>query len=1198
MKVLSVAFFTYLRYILVFDLTAKARSAQRKMSAGFIAKNFAFFASLRFIPVFDLVTKVRSAQRTMSAGFNAGNFNYLRSLLSRCLFVFLLFPGFAVANDVIHHDITVVLSPDTHSIKVEDTLTLPETLVKKGVLQLYLHAGLSPELDDSSIKLNLQPVDDSGQSHVPLELLSLSLPKNKSKLTLRYSGEIHHPVEQLGAEYARSFGVSPGIISPDGVFLSGASYWYPHSGEALHTFNVSVELPKTWSSVSQGQRIKDMSRNDVRLETWSIDKPQDEIYLIAAQFREYNQASAAVEAMVFLRQADDSLAQKYLETTAQYIEMYRKLLGPYPYKKFALVENFWETGYGMPSFTLLGPKVIRFPFILHSSYPHEILHNWWGNGVFVDYEKGNWAEGLTSYLADHLIKEQRGRAVNYRRNALQKYTDFVNGNRDFPLTEFRSRHSATTEAVGYGKTLMFFHMLRLQTGDEQFIRALQTFYRKYKFKYAAFEDVQHVFEQVTDTELADMFSQWVSRTGAPELRISNAKARPENGNFVLTADIEQIQEGKPYSLRLPLSVSIEGKDRAFQAVEIVKSKHHKLHIKLEGRPLQLDIDPEFDVFRRLHRNEIPPAFTKAFGAEKVLIVLPAKANSKIKKAYEDLANNWKKGQQGKVVITFDDQLQSLPDDRAIWLLGWENRYRETIQEALKDYKLDFADDALTIGTAELSREKHSLVLTARNPANPEHAISWISNENERAMPGLGRKLPHYGRYSYLGFEGDEPTNIVKGQWPVVKSPMSIPVVQADGKITGPRTVQRAPRVALAQLPAVFSEKRMLKDIEVLASDKMAGRGLGTSALDDAANYIAGEFKKAGLQPGGDGNSYFQSWSENAGLPTGKTQLKNIIGILPGKKAQWREQSVVVAAHYDHLGRGWPDVHQGDEGKIHYGADDNASGVAVMLELIRNIASKGSPDRTIVFVAFTAEEAGRLGAIHFVNNASRYPVNKMMGMLNLDTVGRLNNNKLTVFGTGSAREWIHIFRGAGFVTGVDIQSVKNEFGSSDQRSFLDAGVPAVQFFSGANSDFHRPADTPDKIDSAGLVKVATVLKEAVMYLAARAEPLHSTLTMTGTDQKKAAGTQKSTKGRRVSLGTVPDFAFNEKGVRITDVTRGSPAEKSGLRSGDVIIRLNATDVADLKDFSAVLRSLNPGDPLTIVYRREGKKVSVTTHVIAR
>ena len=123
--------------------------------------------------------------------------------------------------------------------------------------------------------------------------------------------------------------------------------------------------------------------------TWSCAHPMPEVYLVAARFTEYSRPAGAVTAYAFLRKPDRNLAARYLEATAQYLEMYRGLFGPYPYKQFALVENFWETGYGMPSFTLLGEKIIRFPFILHSSYPHEILHNWWGNSVFVAYEGGN-----------------------------------------------------------------------------------------------------------------------------------------------------------------------------------------------------------------------------------------------------------------------------------------------------------------------------------------------------------------------------------------------------------------------------------------------------------------------------------------------------------------------------------------------------------------------------------------------------------------------------------------------------------------------------------------------------------------------------------------------------------------------------------------------------------------------------------------
>ena len=223
-------------------------------------------------------------------------------------------------------------------------------------------------------------------------------------------------------EYTRGFRETKGLIGPEGVYLSGASFWYPHVGPGLVTFALDVTLPEGWHVISQGDGT---SRDADGVARWRTTAAMDEIYLVGGPLRVWQDRAGAVETLVYLHEDDAGLADKYLAATAQYLEMYRGLIGPYPYSKFALVENFWETGYGMPSFTLLGPSIVRFPFILTSSYPHEILHNWWGNSVFVDYESGNWCEGLTAYLADHLIQEQRGRGAEHRRATLQKYASYV-----------------------------------------------------------------------------------------------------------------------------------------------------------------------------------------------------------------------------------------------------------------------------------------------------------------------------------------------------------------------------------------------------------------------------------------------------------------------------------------------------------------------------------------------------------------------------------------------------------------------------------------------------------------------------------------------------------------------------------------------------------------------------------------------------
>ncbi|MDH3673061.1 MAG: M1 family aminopeptidase, partial [Gammaproteobacteria bacterium] len=850
--------------------------------------------------------------------------------IGRCtlLLVLMMSPALLQAQPLIRHEMEIRLQPTNHTIAVEDTITLPETYLSatRGTVHFALHGGLKPE----SASPDVQVVREQGRSQpahigidtssfsfserVPLEHYTVSLPAGQRVFVLKYQGEIHHPLVAQGEEYARSFRETPGTISPQGVYLAGSTYWYPRFSDDLVTFAVDVRLPPTWNAVSQGKRTLHGREQQWMRAGWQSLQPQEEIYLTAGKFTEYSRAAGPIKGMVFLRAPDPGLAKKYLDATAQYIQMYGKLIGPYPYQKFALVENFWQTGYGMPSFTLLGPKVIRFPFILHSSYPHEILHNWWGNGVFVDYQSGNWSEGLTAYLADHLIQEQRGAAVAYRRTALQRYADHVTTGKDFPLTEFRARHSAVTQAVGYDKALMFFHMLRVQLGDDVFTRALQEFYRDRKFQRATFADLRRAFEAIAGRDLQKEFMQWISRPGAPALRVSMATARPDGNGYLLTAAIQQAQAGEGYRLRVPVAVHLEGRDKAYQTTAVMDGKRLELALRTPARPLRLDVDPEFDVFRRLDRSEIPPALSQAFGADRALILLPSAAAHGVRRGYRQLAESWQQGQPEQIEIRSDNEIRELPVDRAVWLFGWENRFRKNMATALADYPVAISDTATGIEGTDFIRGNHSMVINARAPANPAAALTWLATDNIRAMPGLGRKLPHYGKYSYLVFEGDEPVNVAKGQWPVVGSPMSVVVSQADEAAVGKAQGRLAPRRALIEPPVNFSQERMLRDIHWLSRDALRGRGFGMPELHEVAAFVAAEFRQAGLQPAGDHEgSYFQTWTERGGEPEHEVVLKNVVGIIPGGNSQRAGESVVLGAHYDHLGLGWPDVHKNDRG---------------------------------------------------------------------------------------------------------------------------------------------------------------------------------------------------------------------------------------------------------------------------------------------
>lgn len=230
---------------------------------------------------------------------------------------------------------------------------------------------------------------------------------------------------------------------------------------------------------------------------------------------------------------------------------------------------------------------------------------------------------------------------------------------------------------------------------------------------------------------------------------------------------------------------------------------------------------------------------------------------------------------------------------------------------------------------------------------------------------------------------------------------------------------------------------------------------------------------------------------------------------------------------------------------------------------------------------------------------------VIGVINLDTVGRLGAPTLSALGTGTATGWQHIFRGASFVTGVDSRSVPESIQSSDQMSFVVKGVPAVQIFTSATGDYHRASDTADKIDGAGLVKVATWVKEGAQYLAERAEPLTNTI-------PKAAGASGSAEPapvsaapppgppptRRVSFGTVTDFAFNGPGVRVSGLLAGSPAEKAGLREGDVLTDIAGKPVANLQAFSDILRTLQPGQEIAVRFTRAAEPQTLRLQLAER
>ena len=377
----------------------------------------------------------------------------------------------------------------------------------------------------------------------------------------------------------------------------------------------------------------------------------------------------------------------------------------------------------------------------------------------------------------------------------------------------------------------------------------------------------------------------------------------------------------------------------------------------------------------------------------------------------------------------------------------------------------------------------------------------------------------------------------------------------------------------------------LDDIRYLSDDRLGGRMTGSGGADSAAAYLARRFEEVGLQPAAGG--WFQIFTVAKEAPVaqhahvGGLRGKNVIGLLPGHDPDLRNETVVVGAHYDHLGLGgFGSLDADSTGQVHNGADDNASGAAMLIRLAERLAQE-RPARTVLFIAFSGEELGLLGSAHYVKNPL-YPMSGMLAMVNLDMVGRLRNKRLIVYGSDTAKEFPALLDSLNWHAGFDLKTQGDGYGPSDQSSFYAAGKPVLHIFTDLHEDYHRTTDDWEKINREGFDQVADFTLGLVTALADR--PARLTPVEAPPPQHATGGLAPATPGYGAYLGTIPDMTDNPGGVRLVGVRAGSPAEKAGLRGDDIITRIGSMAVPDLQAMTDALRSHKPGDTVDIVIRR--------------
>ena len=701
--------------------------------------------------------------------------------------IFAILISLSAYPQYINHKIKANIDISTQTIEVIDSVGIPLKYLSKikDTLVFTLNSNFTVKSMDPNIKISfLKAKKNSESSGIIENIYKVDFSKSNTSnliIPIKYSGKVKDSIKQGAVEYARGFSETSGIICKEGVYLAGSTFWVPDFNDTMFSFDFTVSLDAAWGVVSQGTRTKNEIVNNKKIIRYQSPNPVDEIYLVAGKWSEYSKKCGDVLVQAVLRNPD---------STSGYLDLYNKLIGKYPYSKFTLVENFWETGYGMPSFTLLGEKIIRLPFILYTSYPHELLHNYWGNSVYVDYAKGNWCEGITAYMADHLMKEQKGQGAEYRRVTLQHFTDYVNESNDFPLSEFVSRNNSAEEAIGYGKSLMLYEMLRYNFGDENFKKAISNFYIDNKFKMASFDDVQKSFEKETGQNLKEFFNQWLNRKGAPTIKLSDVILTETGGTYNLKFKLSQIQKEDTFKLLIPVYIYYND-TVVIKNVEMI-NRTQDFTFTYSKMPVKVEIDPQFNIFRRLDKDEVPFTISQIYGDKDAIMILPK--NSPFIKEYTDLAEQWKQTQnvQGnKLEIKFDTDVQELPD-KATWIIGFENKFAKDLN-IFDNYANSLTSETLL--QIDTLKKSGALVYVFPNQKNKLVSNGFLGSNNQKMITALKRKITHYTKYSYLGFAGDDALNKIKGEFPILSSPLNC-YIKFNGKESKTTAVIK-PRKALA-----------------------------------------------------------------------------------------------------------------------------------------------------------------------------------------------------------------------------------------------------------------------------------------------------------------------------------------------------------------------------------------------------------------
>ncbi len=578
--------------------------------------------------------------------------------MKRILLSLLLLFGFPLAAwSMPQLELDVQLDPATRQFSATATLTDAQGLTGFRLGRAFEITAL--KLDGRSSSVTSRPARSD-----------FRLPPGTRKVELAYRATLP-PTQAL--DHRQVLGQHGGTASPDGSFVPASAGWYPDPGQRFG-YRVTLRLPAGQKGLVPGDLREESDTPAGYRAAFDFPHPADGIDLMTGPYvigeRTLSLDARTIRIRTWFHPELATLAQGYLDDSAKYIERYSQLIGAYPFGMFSVVSSPTPTGFGMPSLTYLGRDVIRLPFIRATSLGHEVLHNWWGNGVYPDWRTGNWSEGLTTFLADYAYKEEDSAdAAREMRMGWLRDLAAVPPGEAGALKDFTSRHHGIASIIGYNKAAMVFLMLRDQIGREAFERGLRLLWERKRFQTASWADLEAVFATAAGRPLGEFFTPWVQRAGTP----------------------------------------------AFTGA-----------------------DPDFRVWRRVDPAVFPPILREVFVAPRASVVV---TEADLQPAARALAARVLDAPPGSAT-------EKLPGRGPVLIVG----RAATLDAWLKAHSLS---------ARPFPQEGSAQVWAGRDADGRSYAV--ISARDAAALAALERGLPHYGKQSWLVFEGARATG--KGIWP-------------------------------------------------------------------------------------------------------------------------------------------------------------------------------------------------------------------------------------------------------------------------------------------------------------------------------------------------------------------------------------------------------------------------------------------------